>query len=235
MWYTHPVQTQLDGSSVKALALSAGCDLVRVAPAGAAKDPPPWTRSILVTGLAALDPAFDYQIFVTYGGRRRWHKFAYEILMTLGHRAAAALRDLGYRAEPLLYDDSIRIIDLKLAAETAGMGSRGLNGLLITPEFGPRIRLGAIFTDLELPADTPRDGYPCSSCTRCWSACPTRALGPDGLDRSLCLAEFAPDAAMIERQKAALRHLTPHTRQQCTLCVTSCPIGKAATETFYVA
>ena len=117
----------------------------------------------------------------------------------------------------------------------AGLGAAGLNGLVITPEYGPRVRLGAIFLDADLPPDAPRDDYPCASCTRCWGACPTRALGPDGLDRSLCMAEFAPDAAMIERQRTGLRWLTPRTRRQCIACVTACPIGRVHAGTFWAA
>ncbi len=220
---------------IKSLILKAGFDVVGVAPLSAAKAPPPWSRSVLVVALAALDEAFDYQIFVAYGAQRRWYKFAYEILVAKGYQAAGDLATLGIRAEPLIYEDSFGIIDLKEAAEQAGLGTRGLNGLLITPGFGPRVRLGAIFTDAVLPPDVPRDDYPCASCTRCWGACPTRALGPNGLDRSLCIAEFAPDPAMVARQQALLRHLTPRTRRQCVSCITSCPIGRQPTETFYQA
>jgi epoxyqueuosine reductase QueG len=219
--------------AIKSLVLGAGFDSVGVAPISAAKAPPAWSRSILMVALAALDEAFDYQIFVAYGRQRRWYKFAYEILVAKGYQAAGALARVGIRAEPLIYEDSFRIIDLKVAAARAGLGARGLNGLLITPGFGPRVRLGAIFTDADLSPDTPWDEYPCASCTRCWSACPTHALGPDGLDRTLCIAEFAPDAAMVAHQKALLRHLTPRTRRQCISCITTCPIGRQAAETFY--
>jgi len=220
---------------VRAAVLAAGFDRVGVAPAKAAKAPPPWARTVLVTALAALDEAFDYQIFVAYGRHRRWYKFAYEIMVSKGYQAAAALSGLGIRAEPLIYEDSFSIIDLKEAAGRAGLGAKGLNTLLITPDFGPRVRLGAIFVDTVLQPDAPRDDYPCASCTRCWGACPTRALGPDGLDRSLCIGEFAPDAAMVARQRRLLRSLTPRTRRQCVACVTSCPIGRVPVETFWVA
>ena len=214
--------------------LAAGFDRVGVAPAGVAKAPPPWARSVLITVLAALDEAFDYQIFVAYGRRRRWHKVAYEILVAGGYRAAASLAGLGIRAEPLAYDDSFSVIDLKEAAARAGLGARGLNTLLITPDYGPRVRLGAIFVDAALEPDAPWDDYPCASCTRCWGACPTRALGPEGLDRTRCLAEFAPDAAMVARQQEMLRSLTPRTRRQCVSCVSACPVGRVPVGTFWI-
>jgi epoxyqueuosine reductase QueG len=222
-------------TAVKSLVLEAGFDLAGVAPLSVAKAAPAWTQSIVVTALAAMDEAFDYQIFAAYGRERRWHKFAYEILVAKGYQAAGALAGLGIRAEPLLYDDSFSILDLKEAAALARLGVRGLNGLLITPAFGPRVRLGAIFTNAALPPDAPLSEYPCASCTKCWSACPTRALGPDGLDRSRCIAEFAPDEAMVAQQKALLRHLTPRTRRQCISCIAACPIGRQPVGTFYTA
>lgn len=226
---------QADKEQIRQVILDAGFDLAGFAPIAAAKVPPAWARSVVVTAIATVDEAFDYQIFAAYGGHLRWHKFAYQILVATGYRAAAALANAGVRAEPLVYDDSIAVIDLKEAARQAGLGTRGLNELLITPQFGPRVRLGALFVDLTLTPDLPLDDYPCASCTRCWGACPTRALGPDGLDRSRCLGEFAPDAAMVALQRENLRWLTPRTRRQCIACITSCPIGRVHADTFFTA
>lgn len=222
-----------DKRAILDLVLRSGFDKAGIAPASAAKSPPPWTRSVIVVGLATLDEAFDYQIFVEYERKRRWYKVAYEIIVSQAFQAARSLQALGLRAEPLIYEDSISVIDLKEAGHLAGLGAKGLNLLLISPEYGPRLRLGAIFTDAELSPDSPSGGYPCTSCTRCWSACPTRALGPDGLDRSRCLGEFSPDSDMVAQQKRLLRSLTPRTRRQCIACVTSCPIGRVAADTFY--
>jgi epoxyqueuosine reductase QueG len=231
-----PVANGEDGRErIRQVVLDAGFDLAGFAPISAAKASLAWARTVVVTAIAAVDEAFDYQIFAAYGGHLRWHKFAYEILVATGYRAAASLAGMGVRAEPLVYDDSIAVIDLKEAARQAGLGTQGLNGLLITPQFGPRVRLGALFLDAELAPDRPIDDYPCASCTRCWGACPTRALGPDGLDRSRCLGEFAPDAAMVALQREMLRWLSPRTRRQCTGCVTSCPIGRVPVETFFTA
>jgi epoxyqueuosine reductase QueG len=64
----------------------------------------------------------------------------------------------------------------------AGLGEYGRLGLLITPEFGPRVRIGKIFTDLPLAHDRPRSfGVTefCETCRRCSDACPVNAI-PDG-------------------------------------------------------
>ncbi|MCP4655470.1 MAG: epoxyqueuosine reductase [bacterium] len=78
------------------------------------------------------------------------------------------------------------------AAIAAGLGARGKNRLLLTPEFGPHVRLGSILTTAELEPthrELPED--PCGSCTQCMDACPMDALkaAPDGeivLDSAKC-------------------------------------------------
>ena len=224
--------TVLDASRAKALALEAGFDLVGVI------DPahthgPAWTRTVLVLGYATLDQAYDYNVYVEVRGLRRWSKLAYEVVVARAARLALALRDHGARAEPLVYEDSAAIIDLRRAAVAAGLGVPGKNELVVSRDYGPRIRLGAVFTDLELAPDRPLSEYFCSSCTLCWTACPTRALGPDGLDRSRCLAEFAPTPEMLARQKRELVQLTPFTRLQCVACVDSCPIGRGLAHPYW--
>ena len=41
-------------------------------------------------------------------------------------------------------------LNLKHAAAEAGLGSRGISDLLITPKYGPRVRLFGVVTDIEL-------------------------------------------------------------------------------------
>ena len=210
-----------------------GFELLGVAPAGEFPGVPGWARSVVVVGMAALDPALDLELYLEEGGERRWSKWAYERLVAGAARLALLLIAEGHRAQPLTYEDSLATLDLKAAAERAGLGVRGLNTLIITRRFGPRVRLGALFTGLELSPDRPILDYFCVSCTLCIVACPTGALGMDGLDRSRCIAEFEPDAAMVELQKRLGQFPTPHTRLQCAACVTACPIGKRVATRFW--
>jgi epoxyqueuosine reductase len=66
-------------------------------------------------------------------------------------------------------------------AQQAGLGWRGLQGLLITPQFGPRVRLAAVFTSVEnLPfCSENRHGWIaeyCALCKRCARECPPQAI-----------------------------------------------------------
>ena len=88
---------------------------------------------------------------------------------------AQYIRNLGYQAVASMNDTALAI---PLAIE-AGLGEYGRHGLLITPEFGPRLRLGKIFTDLPMAHDQRRDiGVRefCEQCDRCAAACPAKAI-----------------------------------------------------------
>lgn len=66
---------------------------------------------------------------------------------------------------------------LKDAAVQAGLGCIGCNNLLVTPEFGPRVRLRAMTISLPLPTTGPVSYDPCKDCAKlCISKCPMHAF-----------------------------------------------------------
>ena len=68
-------------------------------------------------------------------------------------------------------------IYLKDAAVEAGLGCIGRNNLLITPEFGAKVRLRAIALSEELPSFGPLEFDPCRDCAKpCTAACPREAF-----------------------------------------------------------
>jgi epoxyqueuosine reductase len=82
-------------------------------------------------------------------------------------------------------------INHKTVAAIAGLGGIGLSRLLITPEFGPFVRLGTIITDAVLSADQPLSENPCDLCGLCRDACPAKAIQEDGtLDYSACTSHI---------------------------------------------
>ena len=113
-------------------------------------------------------------------------------------------------------------ISLRHAAQLAGLGRIGRSALLITPEFGPRVQLGAILTDVPFAADAPAMDGPCTDCGRCVAVCPAGAIGepPVGeayvpVDQERCTA--------FRRQHGGVSPLG--FRQQCALCRAVCPVG----------
>ncbi len=92
---------------------------------------------------------------------------------------AQYIRNLGYEAVPSMNDTALAI---PLAIE-AGLGEYGRHGMVITPEFGARLRFGKIFTDMPLAHDGPKSfGVKefCEQCDRCAGACPAKAIPHGG-------------------------------------------------------
>lgn len=88
------------------------------------------------------------------------------------------IRSLGYKAVPMGNDMALSI---PLAID-AGLGELGRNGLLITPEYGPCVRICKIFTDLPLETDKPKKfGVAdfCKKCKKCVDACEAKAIQID--------------------------------------------------------
>jgi len=85
------------------------------------------------------------------------------------------IRNLAYEAIQCGNDTALSI---PLAID-AGLGELGRNGLLITPQYGPRVRLCKIFTDLPLEPDKPIEfGVKefCKKCKLCSEHCEADAI-----------------------------------------------------------
>ena len=68
-------------------------------------------------------------------------------------------------------------IFLKDSAVLAGLGCVGKNNMVITPEYGPRIRWRALLMDRAAEATGPVDYDPCDGCPQpCRKACPVKAF-----------------------------------------------------------
>ncbi|HID73863.1 MAG TPA: hypothetical protein EYP43_02295 [Thermoplasmata archaeon] len=85
-------------------------------------------------------------------------------------RTAAFIRSLGYPAtahHPRASTGRPPTVLHTMAAIEAGLGELGRNGLVITEEFGPRIRFGTVTTDLPLPEGGRREFGVDRFCRRC--------------------------------------------------------------------
>jgi epoxyqueuosine reductase QueG len=73
----------------------------------------------------------------------------------------------------------------------AGLGTLGLEVNILTPEFGPRVYLTGILTELELEPDRPLTEQVCigESCSRCLHSCPADAVLHFGIDKRACATE----------------------------------------------
>lgn len=72
------------------------------------------------------------------------------------------------------------MVHLRIAGYLCGLGEIGWSKMLLTPEFGPRQRVGIVLTELELEPDPIYDGPQlCNKCMACVNQCPGKALKKD--------------------------------------------------------
>jgi len=138
---------------------------------------------------------------------------------------AEFIRALGWQAIPSGNDMALSI---PLAVD-AGLGELGRNGQLITREFGPRVRLCKVFTDLPLAPDEPVDlgvQHFCEACAKCAKKCPGNAI-PKG-DRTDQPANISTSPGMLKWPVNADGCLRWWHRNgaSCTNCVRVCPYNK---------
>lgn len=152
-------------------------------------------------------------------GREYSHEAA--IVMQL----AAYIRNLGYNAIASMNDTALVIP----YAVKAGLGEYARNQMVITPEFGPRLRFSKIFTDLPLAHDIPKQRGVrqfCDICTKCADACPVKALpfgAPEasGANRSEIkgVVKWTSDAGKCFSFWAAQA-------SDCAICMRVCPFNR---------
>ena len=134
------------------------------------------------------------------------------------------IRTMGYPA--LAHVDGNYRVVAPLVARDAGLGEIGRMGLLMTPNLGPRVRLGVVTTDLPLIPDPA--GYSsavldfCQVCKKCADNCPVRAI-PSG-DRE----EIDGSLRWRIDQEVCYRYWCV-TGTDCARCMAVCPYSSPDT------
>ncbi|MBS7630908.1 epoxyqueuosine reductase [Candidatus Bathyarchaeota archaeon] len=196
----------------------------------------PPTKSAIVLGYYLWDPIFNVHTIEPgwkgYGLHSsdeefEFHQLYTEVIANKAWMLADWIRGLGFEAKPSAG------IPLKRAAVEAGLGCQGKNTLLISTEYGPRVRLGAVLTSADLQPDIPFKEDLCRECMRCVLACPTKALKPYKIEIKRCMvyASESPESRDVDQD---VRELTDRltfkpTRGsfiECTICQEACPIGR---------
>lgn len=125
-------------------------------------------------------------------------RYTYSKVDEVAHRMARALEGEGYPSVaipayiPLDMGEGkqgmVGLVDHRQAAREAGLGTLGLNNLLVTREFGPRVRLGCVLTTAPLLPTLPLKEDVCTGCKLCWEKCPSQAfLEPGQIDKTKCM------------------------------------------------
>jgi epoxyqueuosine reductase len=129
------------------------------------------------------------------------------------YKLVKGLHKLGYSGIPLTAGDAPfdtrfleGMLSYKSSAVLAGMGVIGWNTMLLTPEFGARVRLSCIVTDASLEKTSSSEDYlPCFDCKgACVKVCPVQALKQPGegevcsIDKYLCNTYLASSGGCAE-------------------------------------
>ena len=213
--------------------------LVGFAPADRWNDPPfePWvpeafrpasvfpgTKTVIVIGFPVSLPIVDTAPSIWY----------HELYRTVN----AELDSCGYRIATFLTRERLPVglgapgrvrVDWCPQGETdcvllppacgvlSGLGNFGLNNMLLTPQYGPRVRFTSILTTAEFPTDWVLEEPLCTRCQRCVKVCPVSAVQKGGYPR-----ELTDKTACATRSEELLqRFLSP-----CGCCIKVCPVGK---------
>ncbi len=180
----------------------------------------PGAKSVIILGARVWDDIFDVVVKV-----RDHHEYPDEWRGRLyARRMVRFLEKEGYRA---VFEADL--LSKKRMGQLAGLGNFGKNSLLITPEYGPWVRLRSVLTDAELVPDEPYTVDPCGECDACVRACPTGALTPYKVDPDRCLLGMTWDARLGEYRDiyhAHCRTLTENTWLMCSTCQRACPRGR---------
>lgn len=135
-------------------------------------------------------------------------------------------------------------IFLKDVAVMAGLGCIGKSNMLVTPEFGPRVRLRSMALDVSVPPTGPSGFDPCTLCDDlCRRACPQNVFdgvayssatcnldilpGRDGcFARQSCYAQMHKNVDKANKQVPEGFSKSMKIVKYCRNCEWSCPVGK---------
>lgn len=121
---------------------------------------------LVVINLAKAIEDHGYEA-IPYGHQSDWRAVDGNGFLREGYSRAVAPG----RAEPDV------MVHLRIAAYLAGLGEIGYSKVFLTPEFGPRQRIGIVVTEAELEPDPIHDGPPlCNRCMACVRDCPGQAI-----------------------------------------------------------
>jgi len=136
-------------------------------------------------------------------------------------------KEFNLNAHDLPYHVEKGGIFIKDAAVLAGLGTIGMNNLLITSEFGPRVRFRALAVDVGLEPACPIDFAPCEFCDMpCRQVCPQDAFRNGSYSRALCNEQMEIDRATRVIVKEEKKDSPFEYIKYCRACELACPVGK---------
>lgn len=112
----------------------------------------------------------------------------------------------------------------KQAAYMAGLGHIGKNALFIHKDYGSKVRLGTVFTNIPLTTGKPLMDNICGECKICTTLCPAQAIYGKKFDIENPTANLIDRKACSDYMKKAFGHIGRGS--VCGICIKNCPQNK---------
>ncbi|MGC7870597.1 4Fe-4S double cluster binding domain-containing protein [Desulfosporosinus sp. SYSU MS00001] len=224
---------------IKKRAIELGADLVGIADlkhvSGLPTEPKdllePYTNAVVIA--VAVSPDVFEQI---KNGPTPLYVHHYQVANTLLDNIALRLQNEiiheGFRALAIpasLIVDKVNWmghISHKAMAKAAGLGWQGKSLLLVTPEYGPRVRLATLLTNAPLDPD-PLQSNRCGTCNKCQEACPAAAIkGASWDDHPQSREEALHFNQCVEKLTNDFAKRPEIGKNVCGVCISVCPWGK---------
>jgi len=228
----------------------------------------PSARSVIMIAVRQLDGVMDTSVTAcktTAVQGNFGYVYLNRKLSDVTFKIAQWLEDeFDYRSVPLGYNIGSRydhradvdttiigpaygLFNMKRAAVLAGLGRKARNGVVASPEFGTRMRLGGVITAAPVTSDPVLEGDPCPvGCNICMKVCPTDAISPDGkVDHLRCFADagsqgktykdiqtqfkkrYPPDVEGVDYRENDYLAMDGRSLRLCKVsCVAFCPLGE---------
>lgn len=147
---------------------------------------------------------------------QKLNDLAYEKMTKITYKLSDYLRKNGFATQVI--PPLSGIVNFSALAQKAGLGYRGKNGLLITPELGSRIKISTILVsiaNLPLKDDNEYKWIPdyCQRCVTCIKNCPEKAILEKNASGGNKEIEFIAEKCI-------------GCSQGCTFCIEECPFVK---------
>ncbi len=172
--------------------------------------------------LSTIEKAPSFAYFQHY-------RTANALLDSIAFKLSNKIEGLGFNALPIAASQSLGhdnpycgYLSHKAAATLSGLGFVGKSGLFISTEYGSKIRLATILTDMPVKAELPIIKNGCGDCNICRDACPAGAIygvlpttdGERNFDAEKCSRYMKDNFQQIGRGSV------------CGICIKSCPKNK---------
>jgi epoxyqueuosine reductase QueG len=185
----------------------------------------PETKTVIVIGLPVPLPVIETTPSIYY---HELYNTLNQLLDQKAYEIADYLTSKGYPSISLPRDAYSNIAELiknpytfflhKHAAYLAGLGSFGQNNVLLTPEYGPRVRFTSILTTAQIKSTPLKNIDYCTHCHQCMLNCPIHAIPPETTDY------FPPPVNKITCAKYS-KKLRNQNIAPCGICIKTCPVG----------